>query len=390
MKKSLMNIFGFMIIVTIFVGCTDGYRYGVKIPSKSKLLKNKNITVFVDNSGTIKAEGNFLDEVKSHLEKDGLNAHNIFFIKNSVTNKQNIKSVSTNENTEGLLSGVRSAVDNVSWNELITFYNATYVKHHKKPKNFKYSFKIKNRTLVSTKKYESELDVFIDFMHINKHLYQDYGIWLAKKYGYHKLVLDGNEMRKNRLVLRPLTLNYPVKDIIVGRLERLGYRVVDNKNDAVNILEVENLAFARGDFLKGSTRSSYILEAKASAKASQNTMDLASGLGTSNNFAAGLGLALFALDYLSDSNREEFLVANYVIKYYNKGFEDKPSIIQPNAKTFRHYGKVKEQYEKKMAGDFIQIAMGITTFMKDGGHSTNERILVRSERHPQVRFWQSK
>lgn len=280
-----------------FSGCgLVTWKDGVRLPDKDDVEVRNKVKVFVDDKATVRTETDFLNDIKIAYA-NGVEEEIAFTINESKkTTYENFKSTPTNEFSNSSFYGKKEylSISNYIPNEVNKIINLGFKDSPKT--TLKMDFEVINRTLVSKKVYNNEAEVIFDAAFISRSLYHNLGKELGEKYGYNALVLDGNEVRKNRLVFRPLTQLYSMKKEFDKVLNAYGYKVVQSKNEADRIFEVETLIFGTAKYVEKTKKTPELYKYSTDGRVIQSSMDISRAMGGSSGASAGVGLALLVVD----------------------------------------------------------------------------------------------
>lgn len=371
-----------------FSGCgLVTWKDGVGLPDKDDVEVRNKVKVFVDDKATVRTETDFLNDIKIAYA-NGVEEENVLVLdETKKANYENLKSTPTNEFGASSYYGLKEylSINNFKTEEQSKILNAGYKNIAKA--TLKLDLEVVNRTLVSKKVYNNEAEVLFDAIFISRSLYHNLGKELGEKYGYNALVLDGNEVRKNRLVFRPLTEIYSMKKEFDKVLNAYGYKVVQSKNDADRIFEVETLIFGTAKYVEKTKKTPELYKYSTDGRVIQSSMDISRAMGGSSGASAGVGLALLAVNAIAAPDKENMIEYASMAKFYIKGHEDDKdiSILRPKVKAFGHIYLINERYfhgPENRGGD---ITTDIESYIQFLDSATvpyaDDRILYSSPRH---------
>lgn len=371
-----------------FSGCgLVTWKDGVRLPDKDDVEVRNKVKVFVDDKATVRTETDFLNDIKIAYA-NGVEEEIAFTINESKkTTYENFKSTPTNEFSNSSFYGKKEylSISNYIPNEVNKIINLGFKDSPKT--TLKMDFEVINRTLVSKKVYNNEAEVIFDAAFISRSLYHNLGKELGEKYGYNALVLDGNEVRKNRLVFRPLTQLYSMKKEFDKVLNAYGYKVVQSKNEADRIFEVETLIFGTAKYVEKTKKTPELYKYSTDGRVIQSSMDISRAMGGSSGASAGVGLALLVVDKLAEPDKENKIELSTMAKFYIKGFEDEKdiSVLRPQAKAFFDVQWLNKNYnygQEDMGGEITTDIKSYVQFLDSATVPyATDNIIYSSPRH---------
>ncbi len=387
-KKVFFQVLILGLLSISFSGCgLVTWKDGVKVPDKDDVEVRSKVKVFVDDKATLRTENDFLNDIKLAYAK-GVEEENVLVLDESKkANYENLKSTPTNEFGSSSYYGQKEylSIFNFKTEEQIKIINSGYKNLPKS--TLQIDFEIVNRTLVSKKVYKNEAEVIFDAAFISRSLYHSLGKELGAKHGYNLLVLDGNEVRKNRLVFRPLTEIYSMKKEFDKVLNAYGYKVVQSKNEADRIFEVETLIFGTAKYVEKTNKTPELYKYTTDGRVIQSSMDISRTMGNSSGASAGVGLALLALNAIAAPDKENMIEFASMAKFYIKGFEDEKdiSILSPKAKVFRQMYNINDKYfygSENMGGEITTDVESYVQFLDSATVPyASDRVINSSPRH---------
>lgn len=371
-----------------FSGCgLVTWKDGVRLPDKDDVEVRNKVKVFVDDKATVRTETDFLNDIKIAYA-NGVEEENVLVLdETKKANYENLKSTPTNEfgSTSYYKQKEYLSISNFKTDEQIKILNIGYKNIAKA--TLKLDLEVINRTLVSKKVYNNESEVLFDAAFISRSLYRKLGKELGEKYGYNVLVLDGNEVRKNRLVFRPLTQLYSMKKEFDKVLNAYGYKVVQSKNEADRIFEVETLIFGTAKYVEKTKKTPELYKYSTDGRAIQSSMDISRAMGGSSGASAGVGLALLVVDKLAEPDKENKIELSTMAKFYIKGFEDEKdiSVLRPQAKAFFDVEWLNKNYnygQEDMGGEITTDIRSYVQFLDSATVPyATDNIIYSSPRH---------
>lgn len=369
-----------------FSGCgLVTWKDGVGLPDKDDVVVRNKVKVFVDDIATVRTETDFLNDIKIAYA-NGVEEENVLVLdETKKANYENLRSTeskgfsyfSFNNNNDFL------SIKDYSSEDMRKIYGAGYLKQYKSKETLKIDFEIVNSSLVSKKVYNNEAEVIFDAMFISRSLCHNLGKQMGEKYGYNVLVLDGNEVRKNRLVFRPLTQLYSMKKEFDKVLNAYGYKVVQSKNEADRIFEVETLIFGTAKYVEKTKKTPELYRYSTDGRVIQSSMDISRTMGGSSGASAGVGLALLAVNAIAAPDKENKIELSTMAKFYIKGFEDEKdiSVLRPQAKAFFDVEWLNKNYNyeaEHIGGEITTDVKALTEFLDRGSMPTAYDIVVNS------------
>lgn len=341
MLRKIINLGLLFIVGSLFTGCVK-WQNGIAEQDIEDVQKRSKVSIYIDNEATLKAEKDFLNLAKKEFKK-GVDTSRIFTLKDKVGS--NYKKIKDNKkhfigfyplhkNADRDFS-IDIIIDNISYNDFNKFNHSTLMK--KASKKISFDFDIVDRTLVSKKKYSNKKDVLIDFYDISSAINGKLGSILVNETGYQYFILDGNALERNKMVLKPLTKRFSYKDEAERVFKSFGYKIAKNKEQSDITIETEVISFGQIKYLKDTKRVANLFTIpRADGNVSQLAMDISSFNGGSSGASAALGLAVFALDFLSSSDKNDFLLFNTLSTMYYTGTSDpkKVSVLRPKPRKF--------------------------------------------------------
>lgn len=387
-KKIFFQALMIGILSISFSGCgLVTWKDGVSVPDKDDVDIRSKVKVFVDDKATVRTESDFLNDIKLAYAK-GVEEENVLVLDEAKkANYENLKSTPTNEFGSSSYYGQKEylSIFNFKTEEQIKIINSGYKNLPKS--TLQIDFEIVDRTLVSKKVYKNEAEVIFDAAFVSRSLYHSLGKELGAKYGYNVLVLDGNEVRKNRLVFRPLTEIYSMKKEFDKVLNAYGYKVVQSKNEADRIFEVETLIFGTAKYVEKTNKTPELYKYTTDGRVIQSSMDISKTMGNSSGASAGVGLALLALNAIAAPDKENMIEFASMAKFYIKGFEDEKdiSILSPKTKAFNQVYNINDRYFHASDVSGGEITTDIVSLVQYLDRATvpyaSDRVIYSSPRH---------
>lgn len=387
-KKVFFQVIILGLLSISFSGCgLVTWKDGVRLPDKDDVEVRSKVKVFVDDKATLKTENDFLNDIKLAYAK-GVEEEIGFTINEAKkANYETFKSTPTNEFSNSSFYGQKEylTIKNYIPDEANKIINLGFKDAPKS--TLKIEFEVIDRALVSKKVYNNEAEVIFDAAFISRSLYHNLGKELGEKYGYNALVLDGNEVRKNRLVFRPLTQLYSMKKEFDKVLNAYGYKVVQSKNEADRIFEVETLIFGTAKYVEKTNKTPELYKYTTDGRVIQTSMDISKTMGGSSGASAGVGLALLVVDKLAQPDKENKIEISTMAKFYIKGYEDEKdiSVLRPQAKAFFDIEWLNKNYnygQEDMGGEITTDVRALTEFLDRGSMPTvYDKVINSSPRH---------
>lgn len=393
MKGKIIKLGLFIVVGFLFTGCVK-WQNGIAEQDIEDVQKRSKVSIYIDNEATLKAENDFLNLAKKELKK-GVETSRIFTFRDNVGKYKKIKDgkkhfigfYPVNKKKEKDFS-IDIIVDNISYNDFNEFNLSLW--SEKGSKKISFDFDIVDRTLVSKKKYSNKRDVLIDFYDISSAINGKLGSILANETGYQYFILDGNALEKNKMVLKPLTKRFSYKDEAERVFKSFGYMIAKNKEQSDITIETEVISFGQIKYLKDTKRVANLFTIpRADGNVSQLAMDISSFNGGSSGASAALGLAVFALDFLSSSNKNDFLLFNTLSTMYYTGNNGpkKVSILRPKPRKFYspqnvYYEHNRHITEKSFNGKMGDNVESIVDFIERGDmYMKGDKVLKKAQIH---------
>jgi len=309
MKKYLLITI--LLASMLFTGCAKyEYSNGVLLPQPDEKKEYQQYKVYLDDSAIIKREHDAMEAYRK-IVKEGVE----FKVKKTrlgslIDNYPFQRSFNGYPLLDVVKKGYDTSIKKLSEKDVYAFEFDTTKKDE--VHTFSIDFKIDGRKLVSTKKYNTYTDIMIDIDYLAViNASQKVKDEVTSKYGFNKFIVDGDAFKWKKLVLIPVTKEFDIKTKMDSQLATRGYTVVQDKESANEVVELDVVAFARGYQLKGIKSKNYY---ETSLDRSVSAGATISNLGSTK---LGLGVALLGA-FFSPSNK----MSVYHIITLKKDIED--------------------------------------------------------------------
>jgi hypothetical protein len=317
----------------IFTGCGTTYINGIPVQDKKDIETRSKIKVFLDNTATIKRELAMMKDYADIVKKEHMTYLNIKFNDSYFSEGKNYEIVRLNNWLADFENSVTPyAITNFNNKSLIDF-NTKFIKARsvinatdgKGKDKISIDFRIEGRRLVS-EKYEEIGELLRDIYLLAALNKTDEITELRNKYGSSRFIIDGDEILLNkRIVLIPLTNYFSFKRKMDELLDIYGYTIVDSKEKADEVIELDALYFAKGKELKAIQKNSLLLNSRAKGSSSVNlgsaVMSGASTGGANDGVSIALGLGMSLLGFIGGADNSEAYFFAPLIKKIHDGKE---------------------------------------------------------------------
>jgi hypothetical protein len=316
--KNLSKIIISSLIIVFFTGCFGPKQYGISVPSEKVFKKNSKTKFFIDKEATYKYEKEFLKNLSVDLQFAYIKSNTFYFyLQKSVkrADKNSYFGLNCYTNVNMCLPNTHDFIESID-----------DIRFSKKKTRFQFNSTVSNHSLIIEKEYKSQEEILADYAKIMKYIIstQKY----IEKYGYATLYLDGEAFLNNKLVLKSILPHADFTPILKKQLKTRGFTLVDNPEDSDEIIILENPYLIKKKFINDVKRVQSDIALHNGFRGDAGSigtigMQAASFNGASSSGSAGVGIALFALSFLSGGvSEEEYFLDSWIINIIDK---DNPS-----------------------------------------------------------------
>lgn len=341
----------------LFTGCSKTTNNGISVPNKAMQVKRMKYKVYVDNESILKRESKLLETIQNKLTI-GLNTYIHYKMKNNINKDITLESkyqIVPLKNRVNLHAGILNS-DSHSTDKLMNSFELK-----ESTLKIKGNFNIVDRELISKKKYTNAHDIVLDYMNILLGIENSFNKgYLAKNMATDIFLLDGNKLRENKLVLVPITKVYSIKDKTKNLLNYYGYQVINDKNKADKVIDLDLYAFTHLNKFVSNVNS---------------RRHVTGGNGK-------VGAAVLALDLLGTStprpNKLSYMANAKVYDSIKKEKEEKSEIILAIKESYGLVDFNWEYYEKYLKDDryFNSSIASLIYFMETGKTKDKEDMIL--------------